>query len=151
MINLYWEGVYYNSRPGPMIKGNYYMKRKLTKIILGVVILALWSYLTLFVSREIQIGACVDAGGYWDQAQKDCIYIDKSTALFLIKLYENKTIIETEDILIRHFRDDLLRQFNVELSDASVLLHAYSVLSSADSLSQDVLDDVKAILAEKEE
>ena len=113
--------------------------------------MSIWSYLTMFVSKEVQIDRCLDAGGYWDQAQNECIYIEKESALFLIKLYETKTIMETEDRLIRDLRDRLKKQFNIELSDASLLLHAYNILSSADSLSPEVLEEVKALLAGKED
>ncbi|MCJ7499294.1 hypothetical protein MUP29_03490 [bacterium] len=131
------------------LKGNYDMNKS-AKFILSIVVLAVWSYLTLFISKEVQIDRCVDVGGYWEQNQNECIYVDKNSALFLIKLYETKIIIETEDRLKRDLRDRLKRQFNIELSDASLLLHVYNILSSSDSLSPQVLEEVKSLLAGKE-
>ncbi|MBW2562412.1 MAG: hypothetical protein JRE40_16400 [Deltaproteobacteria bacterium] len=101
--------------------------KKSAKIILSVVVLLIWSYLTLFISKEVRIEGCLDAGGSWDQAQNECIYIGKDSILFYIKRYEEKHI--DADKLLAEITYDLRKQFNIEISDASLFLHAYNVLS----------------------
>ena len=123
--------------------------KKSVKIIISIFVLSIWSYLTLFISSELRIEACLDAGGSWDQTQNECMYIDYESILFNVGRYEGEYI--DSDELLKELIGDLEKQFKIGVEEADQMIRVLNILKSADSISPEVIEDVKALLAEKEE
>jgi regulator of sigma D len=98
---------------------------------------------------QIKIDRCLDAGGSWNQAQDECVYVDRESILFYVEQYD-ENILDAEQLLSK-VTIVLEKQFKMEASEASLILQASNILGSADTLYPEILENVKVLLSEKTE